>query len=300
MSTIESTPEMAEALYARMERNLAVVRERLGKPLTLADKILLGHLDDPHQQELVPGKSYLHVRPDRVVFQDVLGQSGMLQFMQTGRDRVAVPASIHCDHLIQARVEGEADLAASRDENDEVYRFLRSVAARYGLGFWEPGAGIIHQVVLGITPFPAAMISARTASPNAGGLGMARRRSRRCDAVDVMSGLAFTCGIPSLSRVHLRGSLTGWSSPKDVILEVPASSPSRAEQAPSSSTSGPARDTSVRPGRRRSAIWARKSGATTSCSPSTTRWPPICAPPSVPVWPAWHRKWPPTCGPMTK
>src|SRR5205814_1264358 len=145
MVAIESTPEMAAAVYATMARNLAVVRRRLGKPLTLADKILLGHLDDPEHQELEPGKSYLLVRPDRVVFQDVLGQTGLLQFMQTRRDKVAVPATIHCDHLIQARVEGAADLRESLEENKEVYDFLRSAAAKYGLGFWGPGAGIIHQ-----------------------------------------------------------------------------------------------------------------------------------------------------------
>src|SRR6476659_2553102 len=127
MVAIESTPEMAAAVYATMARNLAVVRRRLGRPLTLADKILLGHLDDPQHQELEPGSSYLLVRPDRVVFQDVLGQ--------TGRSKVAVPATIHCDHLIQARVEGASDLRESLAENSEVYDFLRSAAAKYGLGF---------------------------------------------------------------------------------------------------------------------------------------------------------------------
>ena len=132
MAAIESTPEMAARVYATLARNLEVVAAPIGRPLTLADKILLGHLDDPDRQELEPGKSYVMLRPDRVVFQDVLGQTGMLQFMQTRRDRVAVPTSIHCDHLIQARVEGAADLRASLDENREVYEFLRSAAARYG------------------------------------------------------------------------------------------------------------------------------------------------------------------------
>src|SRR6201998_3250160 len=137
MVAIESTPEIAAAVYATMARNLAVVRRRLQRPLTLADKILLGHLDDPDSQELEPGKSYLLTRPDRVVFQDVLGQTGMLQFMQTRRDKVAVPATIHCDHLIQARVEGAVDLRQSLAENEEVYEFLKSAAAKYGLGFWS-------------------------------------------------------------------------------------------------------------------------------------------------------------------
>ena len=148
MVTIESTPEMAAAVYETMERNLAIVRRRLGRPLTLADKVLLGHLDDPAHQDMEPGKSYVLLRPDRVVLQDVLGQTGMLQFMQTRRARVAVPTTIHCDHLIQARVEGESDLRESLAENREVYDFLRSAAGKYGAGFWGPGAGIIHQVVL--------------------------------------------------------------------------------------------------------------------------------------------------------
>ncbi|MGH7109347.1 MAG: aconitase family protein, partial [Stellaceae bacterium] len=138
MALIESTPAMAAQVYATMAKNLAVVRRRLGKPLTLADKILLGHLDDPEHQELEPGKSYLELRPDRVVFQDVLGQTGLLQFMQTRRKRVAVPTTIHCDHLIQARVEGASDLRESLAENREVYDFLRAAAAKYGIGFWAP------------------------------------------------------------------------------------------------------------------------------------------------------------------
>src|SRR5215470_8916632 len=158
MATIESTPEMAAKVYETMERNLAVVRRRLGRPLTLADKVLLGHLDDPQSQELEAGKSYLFLRPDRVVLQDVLGQTAMLQFMLTRRERVAVPTTIHCDHLIQARVAAEPDLESSLQENTEVYDFLRSAAARYGVGFWKPGAGIIHQVALEHYAFPGELM----------------------------------------------------------------------------------------------------------------------------------------------
>src|SRR5262245_6917001 len=132
MVRIESTPEMAAAVYATMEKNIERVRRRLGRPLTLADKVLLGHLDDPDHQDLEPGVSYLELRPDRVVLQDVLGQTAMLQFMQTRRDSVAVPTTIHCDHLIQARVEGERDLRESLEENQEVYNFLKSAAAKIG------------------------------------------------------------------------------------------------------------------------------------------------------------------------
>src|SRR5438132_6151225 len=221
MAAIESTPEMAAAVYATMAQNLAVVRRRLGKPLTLADKILLGHLDDPEHQELQPGKSYLLVRPDRVVFQDVLGQTGLLQFMQTRRDKVAVPATIHCDHLIQARVEGAADLRESLAENKEVYDFLRSAAAKFGLGFWGPGAGIIHQVVLEQYAFPGELIIGTDShTPNAGGLGACAVGVGGADAVEVIAGLPWEVLYPKHIAVYLTGSMSGWTAPKDVILYV--------------------------------------------------------------------------------
>src|SRR5499427_921877 len=221
MGDIESTPEMAAAVYATMARNLAVVRHRLGKPLTLADKILLGHLDDPEHQELKPGQSYLLVRPDRVVFQDVLGQTGLLQFMQTRRDKVAVPATIHCDHLIQARVEGASDLRESLAENKEVYDFLRSAAAKYGLGFWGPGAGIIHQVVLEQYAFPGELIIGTDShTPNAGGLGACAVGVGGADAVEVIAGLPWEVLYPRHIAVYLTGELSGWTAPKDVILYV--------------------------------------------------------------------------------
>ena len=221
MVAIGSTPEMAAAVYATMARNLAVVRRRLGRPLTLADKILLGHLDDPEHQELEPGKSYLLVRPDRVVFQDVLGQTGLLQFMQTRREKVAVPATIHCDHLIQARVEGASDLRESLAENKEVYDFLRSAAAKYGLGFWGPGAGIIHQVVLEQYAFPGELIIGTDShTPNAGGLGACAVGVGGADAVEVIAGLPWEVLYPKHIAVYLTGSMSGWTAPKDVILYV--------------------------------------------------------------------------------
>jgi aconitate hydratase len=221
MREIESTPAMAAALYATMEQKLALVRRRLGRPLTLADKVLLGHLDAPESQELEPGRSYLALRPDRVVFQDVLGQSGMLQFMQTRRARVAVPTTIHCDHLIQARTEGKADLSASLAENQEVYGFLRTAAAKYGCGFWEPGAGIIHQVVLENYAFPGELIIGTDShTPNAGGLGACAVGVGGADAVEVISGLPWEVLYPRHIAVHLTGRLGGWAAPKDVILYV--------------------------------------------------------------------------------
>jgi aconitate hydratase len=221
MVTIESTPEMAAKVYETMARNLKVVRRRLGKPLTLADKVLLGHLDDPETQEMKPGKSYLFLRPDRVVFQDVLGQTGMLQFMQTRRDKVAVPTTIHCDHLIQARVEGKKDLRESLAENNEVYAFLRSAAAKFGAGFWGPGAGIIHQVVLENYAFPGELIIGTDShTPNAGGLGACAVGVGGADAVETIAGLPWEVLYPKHIAVYLTGNLSGWTAPKDVILYV--------------------------------------------------------------------------------
>src|SRR5216683_3268583 len=221
MVAIESTPELAAAVYATMARNLAVVRRRLQRPLTLADKILLGHLDDPESQELEPGRSYLQLRPDRVVFQDVLGQTGLLQFMQTRRDKVAVPTTVHCDHLIQARHEGGQDLRESLAENQEVYDFLRSAAAKYGAGFWGPGAGIIHQVVLEQYAFPGELIIGTDShTPNAGGLGACAVGVGGADAVEVMAGLAWEVLYPTFIGVHLIGAMSGWTAPKDVILRL--------------------------------------------------------------------------------
>ena len=221
MVTIESTPEMAAKVYETMEHNLAIVRRRLGRPLTLADKVLLGHLDDAENQEIEPGKSYLLLHPDRVILQDVLGQTAMLQFMQTQRQKVAAPTTIHCDHLIQARVEGEADLHESLQENQEVYDFLRSAAARYGTGFWGPGAGIIHQVVLEHYAFPGELIIGTDShTPNAGGLGACAVGVGGADAVDVMAGLPWEVLYPRHIAVYLTGKLSGWTAPKDVILYV--------------------------------------------------------------------------------
>ncbi len=218
---IALTPEVADRLYRTIERNLAVVRRRLGRPLTLAEKIVLGHLDNPETQDLESGTSFLNLRPDRVVFQDVLGQSGMLQFMQTGRDRVAVAATIHCDHLIEARTDAGRDLSESLNENDEVYGFLKSAAARFGLGFWAPGAGIIHQVVLENYAFPGTMIIGTDShTPNGGGLGACAVGVGGADATEVLAGLPWELLYPKRIAVYLTGNLSGWTAPKDVILAV--------------------------------------------------------------------------------
>ena len=221
MPVIESTPEMAAAAYAVMSRNLETVRRRLGKPLTLADKLLMSHLDDADGQEMEPGRSYLLLNPDRVALQDVLGQTVMLQFMQTRRTKTAVPTTVHCDHLIQARTEGDLDLLQSKEENSEVYDFLKTAAAKFGVGFWGPGAGIIHQVVLEQYAFPGAMIIGTDShTPNAGGLGACAVGVGGADAVEVMAGLPWELLYPRRIGVHLTGHLSGWTAPKDVILRL--------------------------------------------------------------------------------
>jgi len=219
MRTIESTPELVSSVYQKMESKLQVVRDRLNRPMTMADKVLLSHLEDPAEAELIPGESYILLNPDRVLLQDVLGQTAMLNFMQTGRDSTVVPTSVHCDHLIQARVEGASDLKESLQENDEVYDFLRSAAAKYGVGFWGPGAGIIHQVALENYAFPGElMIGTDSHTPNGGGLASISVGVGGADAVEVMAGLPWELLYPKFIGVHLTGELSGWTAPKDIIL----------------------------------------------------------------------------------
>ena len=219
MESIDSTPDFVAATYARMSENISILRDRLQRPLGLADKVLLSHLDDAQNQDLVPGSSYLKVRPDRVMLQDVLGQTGMLQFMQTLKPTVAVPTTIHCDHLIQARNEGVQDLKESLTENDEVYNFLKSAAAKYGAGFWGPGAGIIHQVNLENYAFPGSVIIGTDShTPNGGGLGSFSVGVGGADAVEVMAGLPWEVLYPKKIGVQLTGKMSGWTAPKDIIL----------------------------------------------------------------------------------
>jgi len=217
--SVESTPEMAAALLEQTGRNLAIVRGRLGRPLTLSEKLILGHLDDAQHQDLKPGESYLLLRPDRVVLPDAIGQLTMLQFMQTGQDRLRLPATIHCDHLTQAQTNGADDLARSLQQNSEIYDFLRDAAARYGAGFWGPGAGIAHQVVLENYAFPGALILGTDShTPNAGGLGACAIAVGGTEAAEALAGLPWELRYPKRIAVHLSGSLKGWASPKDVIL----------------------------------------------------------------------------------
>jgi aconitate hydratase len=221
MHTIESTPEFVAEAYAKIARRLESIRRRLGRPLTLTEKILLGHLDDPDAADLRPGESYLQLRPDRVAMQDATAQMALLQFAQADIPKVAVPTTVHCDHLIRAQEGAEADTLRALDENAEVYEFLRTASNRYGIGFWKPGAGIIHQVVLENYAFPGGMmIGTDSHTPNAGGLGMFASGVGGADAVDVMAGFPWEVKYPKLIGVKLTGTLSGWAAPKDVILKL--------------------------------------------------------------------------------
>lgn len=206
--------------YKRIEDNLSFVRRTLAKPLTLAEKIVYGHLDDPTIKP-VRGKTYLKLRPDRVAMQDATAQMAVLQFISSGLPRVAVPSTIHCDHLIEAFKGSKEDLATANDQNKEVYDFLCTSAAKYGMGFWKPGSGIIHQIILENYAFPGGMmIGTDSHTPNAGGLGMCAVGVGGADAVDVMAGLPWELKAPKVIGVRLTGKLTGWTSPKDIILKV--------------------------------------------------------------------------------
>lgn len=214
--------EMIKAVYARIPERVAAARKAVGRPLTLTEKILYAHLTEgAASQAFERGKSYVDFQPDRVAMQDATAQMALLQFMQAGRDQVAVPSTVHCDHLIQAEVGAEKDLNKAKDKNREVYDFLASVSNKYGIGFWKPGAGIIHQVVLENYAFPGGMmIGTDSHTPNAGGLGMIAIGVGGADACDVMAGLPWELKFPKLIGVKLTGKMSGWTSAKDVILKV--------------------------------------------------------------------------------
>ncbi len=216
-----STPiELVERVYATLDERIGDARRRVGRPLTLAEKILVNHLSDP-AAAFERGVTYNDLHPDRVAMQDATAQMALLQFMTAGLDRVACPSTVHCDHLIQAKVGAGPDLQAAESGNKEVYDFLESVSARYGIGFWGPGSGIIHQVVLEQYAFPGGMmVGTDSHTPNAGGLGMVAIGVGGADAVDVMTGFPFNVRWPKLIGVHLTGSLNGWTAPKDIILKV--------------------------------------------------------------------------------
>ncbi|WP_116125396.1 aconitate hydratase [Lewinella sp. IMCC34183] len=214
--------DLIKKVYADLPGKVAEAREKLGKPLTLTEKILYTHLhpESPLRQ-YGRGKDYVFFQPDRVAMQDATAQMALLQFMMAGRDNVAVPSTVHCDHLILAEDGADEDLARANDQNREVYDFLSTVSDKYGLGFWKPGAGIIHQIVLENYAFPGGMmIGTDSHTPNAGGLGMVAIGVGGADAVDVMAGMPWELKMPKVIGVKLTGKLSGWTSSKDVILKV--------------------------------------------------------------------------------
>jgi len=217
-----TTPvELVETLYDRYPERVEVGRRRLGRALTFAEKVLFAHADDPETIGLARAVDYADYRADRVAMQDATAQMALLQFITAGLPQVAVPTTVHCDHLIQAHVGAGIDLKNALDTNSEVYDFLSTVSAKYGIGFWRPGSGIIHQVVLEQYAFPGGMmIGTDSHTPNAGGLGMVAIGVGGADAVDVMAGWPFNTRVPRLIGVHLTGSLSGWTAAKDVILKV--------------------------------------------------------------------------------
>ena len=213
--------EMIRGIYARYTNALKTIRKTVGKPLTLTEKILYSHLTDPVSKAFERGKDYANFNPDRVAMQDATAQMALLQFMQAGKDRAAVPSTVHCDHLVQAKAGAKTDLTLANQANKEVYDFLSSVSNKYGIGFWKPGAGIIHQVVLENYAFPGGMmIGTDSHTVNAGGLGMVAIGVGGADAVDVMTGMPWELKFPKLIGVKLTGKLNGWASAKDVILKV--------------------------------------------------------------------------------
>ncbi|MDR1879367.1 MAG: aconitate hydratase [Tannerellaceae bacterium] len=214
--------DMLRHFYSRFSGKVDTVRSRINRPMTLAEKVLYAHLyDETHLGHYVRGETYVNFRPDRVAMQDATAQMALLQFMNAGKERSAVPATVHCDHLIRADVGAVADIRTAKEGNREVYDFLKAVSNKYGIGFWMPGAGIIHQVVLENYAFPGGMmIGTDSHTPNAGGLGMIAIGVGGADAVDVMSGMEWELKMPRLIGVKLTGRLRGWTSAKDVILKL--------------------------------------------------------------------------------
>ncbi len=217
----DTTAELVSNVYLKLKNNIVKYRNLVGRPLTLSEKILSGHLNEIDDTVFTGGKDYVFLKPDRVALQDVTGQMVMLQFMQAGLKQTSVPTTVHCDHLIRAEVQGDIDMKVSLDENSEVFKFLQSASAKYGCGFWKPGAGIIHQVVLENYAFPGGlMIGTDSHTPNAGGLGMIAIGVGGLDAAETMADMPWELLYPKKIGVKLIGELNGWTAPKDIILKV--------------------------------------------------------------------------------
>ena len=219
---IDTVSEIVENVYSKLEKNVSIYRKTVNRSITLAEKILAGHLEEKFLDKILDSETnYVFLRPDRVALQDVTGQTVMLQFMQTGLKSVKLPTTVHCDHLIQARTEGKSDTKLAIYENNEVYKFLESTASKFGVGFWKPGGGIIHQVILENYAFPGGlMIGTDSHTPNAGGLGMLAIGVGGIDAAETMAGIPWELLYPKRIGIYLKGEMSGWTAAKDVILYV--------------------------------------------------------------------------------
>jgi aconitate hydratase len=272
--------EMIREVYSRFPERVAAARELTGKPLTLAEKILYTHLwDGKADAPFTRGADYVDFAPDRVAMQDATAQMALLQFMQAGKAKAAVPSTVHCDHLIQAKVGANTDLQEAINKNNEVYNFLESVSDKYGIGFWKPGAGIIHQVVLENYAFPGGMmIGTDSHTVNAGGLGMVAVGVGGADAVDVMAGMPWELKFPKLIGIKLTGKLNGWATPKDVILKVAGILTVKGGTGCIVEYFGEGAEA-------RSATWALRSAPPRRPSGTTTAWPATSRPRAAPMWP---------------
>jgi aconitate hydratase len=278
--------EHVRTLYASMPERISRARRQWKRPLTLAEKILAGHVHDWDSQAWERGKAQLRLRVDRVAMQDATGQMALLQFMQARKKRVAAPSTVHCDHLIRAETGASADMVRAMTENNEVYAFLRSASRKYGIGFWRPGSGIIHQVVLENYAFPGGlMIGTDSHTPNAGGLGMLAIGVGGADAGEVMAGLPWEVLHPKLVGVHLTGKLGGWTAAKDVItflcglLTVKGGTNKIVEYF------GPGAESISATGKGTICNMGAELGATTSVFPFDAGWRPTCARPTGATWP---------------
>jgi aconitate hydratase len=279
--------EMIKKVYAQYPAKIAAARKVVGRPLTLSEKILYAHLwESEATEEYARGKSYVDFAPDRVAMQDATAQMALLQFMQAGKKTAAVPSTVHCDHLIQARVGATADLQDAMNKSHEVFNFLESVSNKYGIGFWKPGAGIIHQVVLENYAFPGGMmIGTDSHTVNAGGLGMVAIGVGGADAVDVMAGMAWELKFPKLIGVKLTGRLNGWTSAKDVILKVAGILTVKGGTGAIVESSVMEQSTFLAQAKAPFATWAQRLELPHLRLDTTTAWSVTCAPLAVPKWP---------------
>jgi aconitase (EC 4.2.1.3) len=294
--------EMIKKVYGAFPQKVEQLRKLVNRPLTLTEKVLYAHLSDTFPT--VPfgrGVSYVNFSPDRVAMQDATAQMALLQFMQAGKEEAAVPSTVHCDHLILAKDGAVADLKEAETSNKEVYDFLSSVSQKYGIGFWKPGAGIIHQVVLENYAFPGGMmVGTDSHTVNAGGLGMVAIGVGGADAVDVMTGIPWELKFPKLIGVKLTGRLSGWVSPKDVILKVAGILTVKGGTGAIVEYFGEGANNLSCTGKEPFVIWVPKSGRLPLSSPTIIIWQNTFRQPVVQMWPKWPTTLPIVCAATMK